>query len=404
MLEYFNAEWYLKQYPEVLQAGEDPLVHFLKYGWKNAYNPGKDFNMQEYLNENSEIFDLGLPLLDYMQLMYSNQTLSKVVYPTEAQSFSECFNPLEKGKKLKRVVVFASMLYGSILHDYEKYFLEKLKEVSDAIIYIADSPILPNEFKKLSSLVNYAECKQHGEYDFGSYKYGLEYLKENINFEDIDELILCNNSSLAPIFPLENLFDTMKKKNVDFWGITSSEEIISHLQTYFLGFNNKIINSTAFLDFFQNVQQEESRLKVIFKYELRLTGYLQKHGFTCDAFFRGYSYEKALDLGFQSLNFTTYPCYLMIQHSVALVKIGSLTNTEGNYDGVENTLTKITKYNPELATFARKYRTKFAVNKNKWLKDCEEYIAKKEQLELLYVNFSKQIQAYKDKHREIFTK
>ncbi len=400
-LEYFNAEWYLKQYPEVANANVDPLGHFLEYGWKHGYNPGKDFNMQEYLNQNPELLTLNISLLEHLSIIASDFTTTKIIYPKEAQYFTECFKVLEKGKKLKRVVIFASILYGSIIHDYEKYFLEKLKEVSDLIIYIADSPILPNEFKKLSTLVDYAECKQHGEYDFGSYKYGLEYLKKNINIEDIDELILCNNSCFAPVFPLVDLFETMQKRKVDFWGILSHENPIFHIQSYFLSFNNKVLTSKTFLDFLQNVQKENSRGKVILKYELSLTKYLEKQGFICDVLIQGLSNEEILEKGFMATNLTTYPCYLLEKHD-PFIKISTLINPATNYNGIKQTFLEMDKYNTELATLARKYRTKFTLNQNKWIEICQASIIKKEELTLLRRTLYEQMKEYKDAHPELF--
>ena len=35
----FDAEWYLKQYPDVLSSGMDPLLHFIKRGAAEGRDP-----------------------------------------------------------------------------------------------------------------------------------------------------------------------------------------------------------------------------------------------------------------------------------------------------------------------------------------------------------------------------
>ena len=38
-VKYFDVEWYLKTYPDVAEAGVDPLIHFEKYGRKEGRIP-----------------------------------------------------------------------------------------------------------------------------------------------------------------------------------------------------------------------------------------------------------------------------------------------------------------------------------------------------------------------------
>lgn len=46
----FDANWYLRQYPDVAQLGIDPAAHFLKYGGLLRRDPSADFSSSFYLD------------------------------------------------------------------------------------------------------------------------------------------------------------------------------------------------------------------------------------------------------------------------------------------------------------------------------------------------------------------
>lgn len=51
----FNDRYYLNTYPEVIDMNIDPLLHYVKYGWKEGKNPSHDFNTNCYLEHNPDI-------------------------------------------------------------------------------------------------------------------------------------------------------------------------------------------------------------------------------------------------------------------------------------------------------------------------------------------------------------
>lgn len=60
----FDAGWYLRQNPDVADAGINPASHFLHEGAKEARNPGPDFDTMAYLARHPGLADSGInPLL-----------------------------------------------------------------------------------------------------------------------------------------------------------------------------------------------------------------------------------------------------------------------------------------------------------------------------------------------------
>jgi len=64
----FDKAYYLLTYPDVRKADIDPLMHFIKEGWKEGRNPSSTFNTQDYLKEYPDLLVSGMnPLIHYIQ-------------------------------------------------------------------------------------------------------------------------------------------------------------------------------------------------------------------------------------------------------------------------------------------------------------------------------------------------
>jgi lipopolysaccharide biosynthesis protein len=137
-----------------------------------------------------------------------------------------------------RVAVFASYDKNGRVWDYVISYIKRLREVCDKIIFIADNEATQEEQNKLTGLVDFKQFQRHGEYDFGSYKRGWQYLKNQEWFSQIDELILCNDSCFS-VGALTPVFEQMSHKQCDFWGMTENQDHQSHLQSFFLVFKKK---------------------------------------------------------------------------------------------------------------------------------------------------------------------
>ena len=59
----FNAEWYLRAYPDIALAGMDPLKHYLASGWREGRRPGPVFDGTYYLARYHDIEQFDMPPL-----------------------------------------------------------------------------------------------------------------------------------------------------------------------------------------------------------------------------------------------------------------------------------------------------------------------------------------------------
>lgn len=64
----FDTSWYLNEYPDVAEAQMDPILHYLRFGYKEGRNPSKEFNTKAYLMINSDVNQEGMnPLYHYVK-------------------------------------------------------------------------------------------------------------------------------------------------------------------------------------------------------------------------------------------------------------------------------------------------------------------------------------------------
>lgn len=94
--ELFDPKYYLAQNPDVVKAGVNPYIHFLRFGAFEGRCPSKGFNPSRYLTMNPDVAQAGInPLVHYLwvgkkegrQLVGLTARLSKGTRTTKADSW-----------------------------------------------------------------------------------------------------------------------------------------------------------------------------------------------------------------------------------------------------------------------------------------------------------------------------
>ena len=267
---------------------------------------------------------------------------SKEILPTYKieQEFQK--NPSQK----RRLAIYAAYDADGFVDKADIYYIRALQEVADNIIYIADNELIAGEAEKISKEVNYIKAEKHGEYDFGSYKRGVMYAKEQGMLEDIDELILCNDSCYAPVHSFKPIFAKMQKEQIDFWGITENIEIARHIQSYFMVFRPQVFKAKVFENFLASVKPQKQVRDVIENYEIGLSQTLIKAQFKCKAYI---PYPERYPLPIKgATNLTACPIWMINQGS-PIVKKKSFQEKISNEEGFFKLKKVIQSVNPSIA-------------------------------------------------------
>lgn len=182
---------------------------------------------------------------------------------------------------MKRIVFFAHYDKHNIIDDYVVEYIKDLTTIANKIIFVSSCNINSEEKHKIDKYCSSILIKSNEGYDFGSWKFGMEYIGFD-NMLSFDEVIIANDSCFAPIFPFSEMFNKMSTNQCDAWGVTYGIGYANYLQSYFLVFRKKVIESSLFVNFFKKITTQKNKYDYITKYEVGLSSMLIKNNFVLD--------------------------------------------------------------------------------------------------------------------------
>ncbi|MFZ9596418.1 MAG: rhamnan synthesis F family protein [Bdellovibrionia bacterium] len=186
-------------------------------------------------------------------------------------SADSCLN--QNQIKKKRICFFSHYDRDGKIDDYVLYYLKCLKECGLDLIFITTSDQeLDEEIKRVLPYCVLAIQRKNITLDFGSWRIAWDRATHLLEMKmHYNQLVLANDSVYGPFFSLPQIFSEMELKNLDFWGMSSSEEITDHLQSYFLVFEQKVFHSQTFEKFWTNFIFYRRKSTIIRKYEIGLS-------------------------------------------------------------------------------------------------------------------------------------
>lgn len=124
---------------------------------------------------------------------------------------------------MNRLAIFAGFDKDKIIHDYVVYYLSELSKSAN-IIYVADNDLAQCEVDKIKPYTIKIIAQKHGEYDFGSYKRGYLFAKQNGILDKYDFLILCNDSVFGPFYSFDKIFAEIPQRQDIAYGFSKHLE------------------------------------------------------------------------------------------------------------------------------------------------------------------------------------
>lgn len=66
--KFFSSKYYLDSYDDVVDLGDDPVLHYIKIGYLQGYNPNSNFDNNRYIEANEDVKEANLnPLIHYLR-------------------------------------------------------------------------------------------------------------------------------------------------------------------------------------------------------------------------------------------------------------------------------------------------------------------------------------------------
>ncbi len=190
-------------------------------------------------------------------------------------------------KKINENLCIFSYYQPNALKKTTKEYLRHLNEDCNySICLISTSKINKEDLETLKEYCFEIIIKSNNGYDFGSYKLGILKYKEQRN--NLQNILLANDSVLGPLFSMKDNFNKMNNENsCDFWGIADNcyLGIHSHIISFFVNFKKNLVNSDLLYKFFEDYHPISNRDSTIHKGEIALSKYLTGNHFYYDSLF-----------------------------------------------------------------------------------------------------------------------
>ena len=178
----------------------------------------------------------------------------------------------------KNVCLYSHFDHEDVVDNYVLCALEAIKNSGFEIIFISTCAHLnQSDIDKLSYICRAVIIRENIGLDFGSWAEVINHYPELL---EADSLIIANDSVYAPLENLSSYMSRMNKQGCDFWGISECYQIKPHIQSYFIHFNRKVLQSSAFRLFWSSYKHIDDKKKLIEKCEVSLTQILSQKGFS----------------------------------------------------------------------------------------------------------------------------
>ena len=194
-------------------------------------------------------------------------------------------------EKVKRLVIFLFYDKEGIVDNYIPTLFEGLRGFYDKLCFVANGKLQDEGRKKLEKYVTDFLVRENKGFDVWGYKEGLEFYGWE-ELEKYDEIILMNYTIFGPIYSFSEMFKTMNKKDLDFWGITKHHEvdfdvfdtckygyIPEHIQSSFLVIRNSLLKTKDYQDMWKNMPMINSYAESVGLYEAVFTKEFNEKGY-----------------------------------------------------------------------------------------------------------------------------
>lgn len=291
-----------------------------------------------------------------------------------------------------RTAIFSVYQKNLFVPDDVVFLLKSLRSVSDKIIVVVNGNINnSNVLEENSDIVFYRENKG---FDAGAYKFVLNK-DAHLNFiQNSDELVFCNDTFYGPFIPFKQIFEEMDSAECDFWGLNLADNgFVTFLQSFFLCFRKKVIESNALDDFFSKNINENTLdfYEVLLKFERGIFDYLVENNFK-------YGYYRK-----QVHHVMSNPAGSIVYDTLPLLKKKSFSEKFYNNDSILDALSFINKnytYNIDYILNDVKDRYGIVINKNDF---CNRDLSKVSSKTMDYSMVSKnQIKDFVKNHKSVY--
>lgn len=177
---------------------------------------------------------------------------------------------------MKRLCIYVTYDYESIVDDDIGYMLKELRSMSDRVVVVCNYDHIAKGMENIQPYADTILYRENRGYDGGAYKEALEQIGD---IESYDEMVLSNDTFFGPFLPLEQIFAKMEKEPCDFWGLNRRHiPMYDFTASFFVVFRG--VTVSAAIRYIQNtISKDMSRDHVLELFEQGISNELKREGF-----------------------------------------------------------------------------------------------------------------------------
>lgn len=198
---------------------------------------------------------------------------------------------------VKRLIIYFLYDRQGIADDYVLYMLRALKENCTDLMVVCNGILTEKSKHDIEKITDNIIIRENKGFDVWAYKTGIDsYGWEKIS--GYDEMIMMNFTIMGPIYPLNEMFEKMDQRDIDFWGITKFHKyeegdpfgtievgyIPDHIQSHFIAVRKKMLMSTDFQRYWDNMGAINDYRDAVGKHEAMFTLRFSDRGFKWDVY------------------------------------------------------------------------------------------------------------------------
>ena len=227
----------------------------------------------------------------------------------------------------KRLGIFFFYDKDGIVDSYVSHLLSGVSPFIDKLMIVCNGELSePGKviFDKYSKEII---LRENIGFDVGAYKEAFEYVGYD-HLKEYGEIVIFNHTIMGPVYPMNEMFEEMAGRDVDFWGITKYGEesfdpfgyspygyLPEHIQSHFLVFRKSLVQSEAFIQFWQNMPVIKSYDESVGLFESVFTKKFADQGFQWDVYVNTDDYK-----GITTYPLMNYPKELIMRKKCPIFK------------------------------------------------------------------------------------
>ena len=220
---------------------------------------------------------------------------------------------------MKRLLLYVHFNKYNRVSSHVYYQLTQMRPLFSRVVFITNSHLSQENQDKLRSQKLMDDFLQ----------------RENMNhigFDNLDSydiVTVMNETCFGPLWDVkEHYLSYEKQDEIDFWGLTNNratKQFKEHIQSYFITFKKAVIQSEAFHNFWENIQNHADIQRVIDDYETQVTTTLLDAGFQYDVVFDTTKEDASHML---HADFSYYNPTAILNHRVPFIKVKAIDNNQ----------------------------------------------------------------------------